>query len=67
MIRLKYNRRNTHKFLLCRTKWEYCHIYVCVVAFWQRVFQTEGSSLFKKKDTLIKTNYRPVSILVALS
>ena len=27
----------------------------------------EVSSLFKKKDTLIKTNYRPVSILVALS
>ena len=27
----------------------------------------EVSSLFKKKDALIKTNYRPVSILVALS
>ena len=27
----------------------------------------EVSSLLKKKDTLIKTNYRPVSILVALS
>ena len=27
----------------------------------------EVSSLFKKKDTLIKTNYRPVSILMALS
>ena len=27
----------------------------------------EVSALFKKKDTLIKTNYRPVSILVALS
>ena len=27
----------------------------------------EVSSLFKKKDTLIKTNNRPVSILVALS
>ena len=27
----------------------------------------EVSSLFKKKVTLIKTNYRPVSILVALS
>ena len=27
----------------------------------------EVSSLFKKKDTLNKVNYRPVSILVALS
>ena len=27
----------------------------------------EVSSLFKKKDTLIKTSYRPVSILMALS
>ena len=27
----------------------------------------EVSSLFKNKDTLTKTNYRPVSILVALS
>ena len=40
IIRVNYSRKITSKYLLCRTTWEYCHIYVRVAAFWQRVFQT---------------------------
>ena len=40
IFRVNYSREITHKYLSCRTTWEYCHIYVRVAGFWQRVFQT---------------------------
>ena len=41
IIHVNYSWKITSKYLLCRTTWEYCHIYVRVAAFWQRVFLTK--------------------------